>query len=83
MPSRYKWHVTLPEGLNVVGTVSSSGEIGQVELDLIPSLIKSHGHGANKWLHTGSRLVVRGSESTTYVLVIEDLHFEGEVFLQL
>ena len=73
----------LPQGLNVVGTVGSPGEIGQVKLNLIPSLIQSHGHGANEGLHTGGRLVVGGSESTTHVLVVKDLHLEGEVFLQL
>ena len=42
----------LPEGLNVVGTVSSSGEIGQVELDLIPAFIETHGHSADEGLDT-------------------------------
>ena len=43
----------LPKGLNVVGTVGSSGEIRQVELNLVPALIKSHWHGADEWLDTG------------------------------
>ena len=43
----------LPEGLNIVGTVSSSGEIRQVELNLIPSLVESHWNGADEWLDTG------------------------------
>ena len=43
----------LPEGLNVVGSVSTSGEIGQVELNLIPALVKSHGHSADEGLYTG------------------------------
>ncbi len=73
----------LPEGLDIVSTVGSSGEIRQVKLDLIPALIKSHGHSANKWLDTSGRLVIGGSESTTHVLVIQHLHLEGEVFLQL
>lgn len=75
--------VYLPEGLNVVGTVGSSSEIRQIELNLVPSLIESHWHGADEWLDTGGGLVVGGSETTTHVLVIEYLHFEGEVFLQL
>ena len=75
--------VNLPKGLNIVGTVCTTGEIGQVELDLIPAFIKSHGHSANKGLYTGGRLVVGGSESTTHVLVIKDLHLESEVFLQV
>ncbi len=73
----------LPKGLNVVGTVGTAGEIGQIELNLIPSFIKSHGHSANERLDTGSTLIVGGSESSSHVLVIEYLHFEGEVFFQL
>ena len=73
----------LPKGLNVVGTVSTTGEIGQVELNLIPALIKSHWHCANEWLDSGSGLIVGGSESTSNALVIEDLHFESEVLLQV
>jgi hypothetical protein len=71
------------KGLYVVGSVSSSCEIGQVELDLIPTLIKSHGHGANERLDSGGGLVVGGSESTSDTLVIKDLHLEGEVLLQV
>ena len=71
------------EGLYVVGSVSSPGEIRQVELNLIPSLIESHWHCANEWLHSGGGLVVGGSESTSNALVIEYLHLEGEVFLQV
>ena len=71
------------EGFYVVGTVGPSGEIRQVELNLIPALIKSHGHCANEWLDSGSGLIVGGSESTSNALVIEDLHFESEVLLQV
>ena len=73
----------LPQSLDVVSTVGSSREIGQVELDLVPALVKSHGHGADEWLDSRRRLVVRSSESAAHVLVIQHLHFEGEVFLQL
>ena len=73
----------VPESLNVVGSVGSSREIGQVKLNLIPALIESHGHGANEGLDTSCALVVRGSESAAHTLVIQHLHFEREVFLQL
>ena len=73
----------LPERLDVVGTVGSSREIRQVKLNLIPAFIESHGHGADEGLDTSSALVVRGSESPAHVLVIKNLDFEGEVFLQL
>ena len=71
------------EGLNVVGTVSSPGEIRQVKLNLVPALIKSHGHGANEGLDSGGGLIVGSSESTSNGLVIQDLHLEGEVLLQV
>ena len=71
------------EGLYVVGTVSSSGEIRQVELNLIPSFIESHRHGTDEWLYTGGRLVVGSSESTSHLLVIQDLHLESEVLFQV
>ena len=47
------------QGFNIVCTISSSGEIRQVELNLIPAFIQSHGHGTNKWLHSGSRLITK------------------------
>jgi hypothetical protein len=71
------------EGFDIVGTVSTSGEIGQIELNLVPAFIKSHGHGANERLDTGGTLVVRGSESSADVLVIKNLDFESEVFFKL
>ena len=71
------------ESFYVVGTVSSSCEIGQVELNLIPSLIQSHRHCANEWLDSCCRLIVGGSESSSYALVIQDLNFEGEVLLKI
>lgn len=69
------------EGLDIVGTVGSAGEIRQVELNLVPSLIESHGHRADEWLHSSGTLIVRRAESTSNVLVIEYLDFEGEVLL--
>ena len=73
----------LPEGFNVVGTVGTTGEIRQVELNLIPAFVETHGHGADERLHTGSGLIVRSAETTAHVLVIQNLHLEGEVLLQL
>ena len=71
------------KGLYVVGSVSSSCEVGQVELNLIPALVESHGHCADEGLNSSGGLVVGGSESTSNALVIKDLHLEGEVFLQV
>jgi len=69
------------EGLDVVCAVGPAGEVRQVELNLIPSLIESHWHRADEWLHSRGTLVVRRAESTSNVLVIEYLDFEGEVLL--
>ena len=69
--------------LNVVRAVGASREIGQVELNLIPAFVQSHGHRANEGLHSGCRLVVRCAESSADVLVVKDLNLEGEVLLQV
>lgn len=58
------------KGLNIVSTVSTAGEVGKVKLDLVPALVKSHGHGANKWFDTGCGLVIRSAESSAHVLVV-------------
>ena len=71
------------QSLYVVGTVGPSGEIRQVELNLIPSLVEPHWHGTNKRLNPGRRLVVWGAESSSYTLVIQDLNLEGEVLLEV
>ena len=71
------------EGLYVVGTIGSSGEIRQVELNLIPSLVKSHRHCADEWLDSGGALVVGGSESSSHTLVIEHLDLESEVLFEV
>jgi len=75
--------VILPQGFNVISSVGTAGEIRQVELNLIPAFIESHGHCADERLHTGCALVVGGTESPAHVLVIEHLHFESEVFFEL
>lgn len=71
------------ESFYVVGTVSSSGEIRQVELNLVPAFIQSHWHGTDERLNSGGRLIVGGSESSSHALVVQDLNFEGEVFLKV
>jgi hypothetical protein len=71
------------QGLDVVGTVGSSSEIRQVELNLVPALIKSHGHSTDEGLYPGGTLIVRGSETAANVLVIKHLDLKGEVLLKL
>ena len=71
------------EGFDVVSSVGTTGEIGQIELNLVPAFIESHGHGTNERLDTGGGLIVGGAESSADVLIIEHLDFEGEVFFEL
>jgi len=71
------------EGFDVVGTVGSAGEVRQVELDLVPAVIQSHGHGADEGLDSGGALVVAGTEPPSHILVIKDHNFKCEVFLQI
>ena len=71
------------KSLYVVGTIGSSGEIRQVELNLIPSFIESHWHSANKRFYSCSWLIVGGSESTSNWFVIKYLYLEGEVLFEI
>jgi len=72
-----------PQSLNVVGSVGPSSEVRQIKLNLVPSVIESHWHGANKRLDSSGGLVVGSSESPSYVLVVENLDFEGEAFFKI
>ena len=61
------------EGLNVVGTIGTAGEVRQVELDLVPAIVQSHGHRTDEGLHPCRALVVAGPEAPPYILVIQHL----------
>ena len=69
--------------LNVIRTIGTTSEVTQVELNLIPTLIQTHWHSTDEWLDTGRRLIVRGAEATTNILIIQHLDFKGEIFLQI
>jgi hypothetical protein len=71
------------QGLDVVGAVGSPCEVRQVELNLVPAFVQAHRHRTDERFHAGCGLVVGGSETPAHVLVVEDLHFECEVLLQL
>lgn len=68
---------------NIIWTIGSSCKIRQIKLDLVPPFIQSHRHSADKRFYSGCRLIIRGSEPPSHIFIIEDLHFEGEVFFQL
>jgi hypothetical protein len=69
-----------PQGLDVVGPVGSPSEVRQVELDLVPALVQTHRHSTDERLHSSCGLIVRGPETPTNILVVQDLHLESEVF---
>ena len=71
------------EGLNIVTPIGSSGKIRKVKLDLIPSLVEFHWHCAYEGLNFGIWLVVWGSKSSFYSLIIEDLDFKAELFFEI
>jgi len=52
-------------------------------LDLVPAFVEAHGHGANERLHPGGGLVVGGPEPPAHVFVVQHLHFERKVLLQV
>jgi len=68
---------------DVIRTVSSACEISKIELDLIPSFIQSHWHGAYKRFHFGRGLIIACSESSPNVLIIQHLHFKCEVLFHI
>ena len=45
-----------PERFDVVGSVGPPREVRQVELNLIPAFVESHGHGADERLDPGCTL---------------------------
>jgi len=71
------------EGLDVVGTIGTAGEVRKVELNLVPAIVQSHGHGADEGLDSCRALVVACSEAPSHILVIQHLNFKCKVFLQV
>ena len=72
-----------PERLHVIGPVRSPREVRQVELDLVPALVQSHGHRADERLDPGGGLVIARPESSPHIFVIQDLYLECVIFLHV
>jgi len=71
------------ECLDVVGSICSAGEVGQVELDLVPALVESHRHRTDERFHTSCGLIVRCAESSSDIFIIKYHHFECKIFSQI
>ena len=67
--SKQKWLCTY----HIVCSISSTSEIRQIELNLVPAIIQTHWHCTDKWFDSGSTLVVWGSESSPDILIIQNL----------
>lgn len=72
-----------PQCFNIISAISPSCKVAQIELNLIPSFVKSHRHGANERFYPGSALVVRSAEPPPNVFIVQYLHLEREVFFQV
>ena len=59
-----------PQGFHIVRTIGSPCEIREVELDLIPTLVQTHGHGAYEGLHSSLTLVCGSTKTSSNILVV-------------
>merc|ERR1719359_1454806 len=71
------------QGLDVVCAICSSSKVRQIELNLVPAFVQSHWHSTDEGLHPCSALIIRCSEATSNLLVIQYCDLESEVFLQI
>ena len=71
------------QGLDIIASVGPSGEVRQVKLNLVPAFVQPHGHSTDKGFDASGRLIVRCSETSAHVFIVEDLDFEGEIFFEL
>jgi len=71
------------ERFYVICTVYTSCKIRQIELNLIPSFIQSHGHCTDERLDARCTLIIGSPEPSPDVLVVENLNFKGEILLQV
>lgn len=69
--------------LCVIGSISPPGEVGQVELNLVPAVIEPHGHGADEGLHPRRALIITCSKPPANIFIIQNLDLKGEVFLEV
>jgi hypothetical protein len=71
------------QGLHIVRPISSSGEVGKIELDLVPAFVQFHRHCTDEWLYLGIGLVVGSPEPSLDSLIIQNLDFETELLFQI
>lgn len=67
----------------IISTISTSGEVREIELDLIPSFIEPHGHCTNERFDTRRWLVVWRAKTASHALIIQHLNFKREILFQV
>jgi len=72
-----------PQGLHIVCAIRSPCEISQVELDLVPTIIKPHWHCTDERLDPGGGLIVRRSEPPSHIFVVQNLNLKCEILLHV
>lgn len=72
-----------PQSFDIISSIRSSCKIGKIKLNLIPSLVQSHWHCANEWLHSCCWLVIGRPKSSSHIFVVKDHDFESEIFSKL
>ena len=59
--------------LDKVGAVRAARKVAEVELNLVPAVVKAHGHGADERLDACAALVVGRAEPPLDILVVKHL----------
>jgi len=62
-----------PQSFNIVGAVGSSCKVRKVKLNLIPTLVQTHGHGAYERFYTSGRLIIASAEPAPHIFIIQNL----------
>ena len=65
------------KSFDIISSVRASCKVRQIELNLIPSIVKSHWHCANKRLDPCSTLIVWCAKSTSNIFIIQYLNKIG------
>jgi len=57
----------------IVGAVGSSCKVRKVKLNLIPTLVQTHRHGAYERFNPSGRLIIASAEPAPDIFIIQNL----------
>jgi len=72
-----------PGSLHIASSIGPASKVAKVDLNLIPSIIQTQRHGAVEGPDASTALKVAGAEPPPKVFIIQDLHLEGKVALEI